>query len=67
LGRFSFCRRIVGETAVLVRFWRIEGWFGRNRINKSIIINNIYAMALMEVGFDIGEIPKLDRDALHER
>ena len=49
-----------------MRFWRIEGWFGRNRINKSII-NNIYAMALMEVGFDIGEIPKLDRDALHER
>jgi HSP90 family molecular chaperone len=25
------------------------------------------AMARMEVGFDMGEIPKLDRDALHER
>jgi hypothetical protein len=25
------------------------------------------AFAMMEEGFDMGEIPKLDRDALHER
>jgi HSP90 family molecular chaperone len=25
------------------------------------------AMARMEMGYDLGEIPRLDRDALHER
>jgi hypothetical protein len=25
------------------------------------------AITLMDVGFDMGEIPRLDRDALHER